>query len=264
MNELPFFRNLKKELSKKQVNLMYLGPPICKRPLEEIISLFKEGRRNNKSLQFVDEDIIFMLYLDALDGVGHTHGPNSIYWFDTLHIIDKKLEILCNVIKKTNCSYIFTLFSDHGCCKITHTIDILSYLKKTGLENITTAFVDATLTLLWIEKRTDKNRIIKGLQEILRNKAKIFDRDCDKKVLNEYGVAFNDRYYGDIIVQLEPGFVFFPNFYSGLRPLKGAHGYLPDTVYQKSFLLWCSNYLYDPRVKLSHIKDVRNLLRSIV
>jgi hypothetical protein len=263
MNELPFFADLKTNLeSKYGVNLLYFGPPISSKPIIDAINHMKsiiQTKNGNNSL--------LMVYLDTLDRVGHAYGVDAKVWKRTLINVDNELEMLYRFLSTHLKKWSLALFSDHGMCNVNETIDILGAMKSYRLTSKQfTIFVDATISLIWLEEQPAKYKVIKALEGLGGDKVTFFANDENREVLRRYGVLTDDNRFGDIIVQAMPGFMFFPNFYSYLKPFKGVHGFLPESKYQQSFLTLITNHSAigkNLQIKINHIKEIRKVLELL-
>ena len=263
MNELPFLADLRKDFqSKYGMTVPYFGPPLSKEPIDDAINYVKAMVATENA-----GNSLLMVYVDALDGIGHAYGVGTEVWKKTLVNIDNELRMLRRFLNANLKNWSLTLFSDHGMCNVDRTIDILSVIKSSGLtRKQITIFVDATLSFIWLEDKSAKYKILRALEGLSNDKIVVFRRDKDKEVLREYGVLADDNRFGDIIIQTMPGFMFFPNFYSYLKPFKGVHGFLPESRYQQSFMTLVVNHSSigkDQQIKIDHIKGIRKVLEFL-
>jgi hypothetical protein len=263
MNELPFFADLKSNLqSEYGVNLLYFGPPISSEPITDTINYMKAAIQTKDA-----NNSLLMVYVDTLDAVGHAYGVDSKAWKRTLVNVDNELGMLYRFLSTNLKKWSLALFSDHGMCNVNETIDILGAMKSCGLTSKQfTIFVDATLSLIWLEDESAKYKVLKALEGLGNDKVTFFRRDKDREVLRRYGILTDDNHFGDIIVQAMPGFMFFPNFYSYLKPFKGVHGFLPESKYQQSFLTLAVNHSSignNLQIEIDHIKGIRKVLEFL-
>jgi len=82
-------------------------------------------------------------------------------------------------------------------------------------------------------------------------------------LLRRHGVYFANGEYGEIIVQTKPCKGFFPNFYSVSRRLKGLHGFWPNELVQRAFIVTLPSR-NESSITPSHIKDLSSYIRSIL
>lgn len=263
MNELPFLADLRRDFqSKYGMNVLYFGPPLSGKPIKDTVNHIKatiDAKNSGNSL--------LVVYVDALDAIGHAYGVDTEVWKRTLVNIDNELRILHKFLNTNLKNWSLALFSDHGMCNINKTIDILSVIKSSGLtRKQITIFVDATLSFIWLEDKSAEYKVLNALEGLGSDKIVFFRRDKDKEVLRRYGVLADDNRFGDIIVQTMPGFMFFPNFYSYLKPFKGVHGFLPESKYQQSFMTLVVNHssiAKYPQIEVNHIKGIRKVLEFL-
>ncbi|MEM2506670.1 MAG: alkaline phosphatase family protein [Nitrososphaeria archaeon] len=261
INELPYFKSLKEDLNNKfGTEVRYFGPPQNKEPVGQAIQYVKglNGVINNNVLLFV--------YLDMLDGIGHSKGVNSKEWNLALTYVDRNIEIMYTYVKKKFNNFAFMIFSDHGMCNVKDTFDVMRCLRMTGLDrDQATFFVDATLTMIWLNEYEDSMevKLKETIKRLFGYKVVVLGRKTDKNLLQKCGIYREDRAYGDIIIQTCPGFMFFPNFYSDIKPFIGVHGFLPHEEHQQSFLVFapCGNELDHPTIY--NLTDIRFLLEQV-
>lgn len=244
--EFPFFKAMQMSLMEKYgIKLTYLGPPKIKtRFYYHLIEYLKKSKYDKQ---------LIILYDDALDGLGHKFGPKSEQYLNYVKYLDRVLMVLYKKLKNiSRDEFTFTVFSDHGQCEQTNTIDIISKLGKEDLKfyNDYICFVDATIALFWPKNEKIKIKLLNVLREI--KMGKVFD----KEIKHRYHLRFNDERYGEIFFILNPGITFFPNFFSSFAAFRGLHGYSPETEVQKALLI--SNK--DIGSRISHVKDIRKLL----
>jgi hypothetical protein len=259
MHELPAYNELKESLYSQRIKTLYFGPRLHKDPINNLIKFIDFKINNNKH-----DNVFIILYLDALDGAGHKFGVGSNAWIEALRKIDHNLGSLYKFLNSKANDHHLALFSDHQMCNAKYTINIPYYLRKSGLEMVedVVIFIDATITLIWVEKESKRNHVLTTLEKIGADKIIVFDKESSAKLLEKYGVLFKDRIYGDIIVQVRPNYVFFPNFYSDIHALTGVHGFLPNEKYQQSFLTLGADFDFKKIPRLSHVKDIRKFIEN--
>jgi hypothetical protein len=244
MCELPFFHELRELLSKKyQTALTYIGPPQTK---THIYIPFLDYIKSSKH-----EKELVIAYDDKLDMCGHEFGPYSTNCLRYAKFLDSALHMSYQKLKKRfGNSLTFVVFSDHGQCDQTNTLNLLPELAKAGL-NIGEeylCFLDSTLALFWPKNQATKEKIVKRLGEIKMGKV------IDEPLQKQYHIEFKNRKYGDIVFALRPGATFFPNSYSPQNALKGLHGYLPEDNVQKALLIADKPFTHN----FGHVKDFKD------
>ena len=262
MNENPFFLKLKNNFKEKYCAEVYYFGHSLRNVQNGLIKLLKDIYSNGAE---VSQDLVFFVYIDDLDGTGHKLGVGTKQWFEKLRMIDISLSYLYRLFHRLARSVRFIVFSDHGVCNADEYIDIEGLFQKYGLKNSMFYFVDATLTFIWVDNHRCKELIFKIINKKLRGRVRILDIEADKDVLQRCGVYFENRAYGDLVVQTNPCKEFFPNFYSITTPFKGLHGFWPDEVVQQAYIITsCNNHDDFDVFKLRHIKDIRNFLLSLI
>lgn len=172
---------------------------------------------------------VFLLYLDTLDKVGHSCGPNSNELLNALRIVDAKLEyVLRSFLDEFHDANIIIL-GDHGMLPVKHKLNVQKILTKIKSEsklnfpNECFWFLDSTLCRVWTHS-SDRKMLIKALKE--DRQLMSFGRLTGYE---DIGIA-NGRAYGDIIWSADPGVIVFPDYfrYEDDEPVKGMHGYNID------------------------------------
>lgn len=263
MNELQPFKELEKVLGEDYGSkLMYFGPCLQRTEATRYATDYVESLvgKPRDSL----EKTLLVLYVDALDHRGHGYGVGSQVWSSELAKIDRDLSDFYDALKKLLGRFAFAIFSDHGMCNITQTIDILKPFRFMGLGwKDLTLFVDATIVNIWLGKRISASSLQRALEKIGQDRFVVFSKEDDADLLREVGAPLDRSCIGDLIIQARPGYMFFPNFYSDIKSFKGSHGYFPDESVQQSFLNTNLDAEKDLSVHPTHIKDVRRLLLSL-
>jgi hypothetical protein len=261
MNELPSFRGLKEEFRGRGVDLVYLGPPLTKKPLQEAVKYLEATRARPCS-----KTVLFS-YVDTLDAVAHKYGVNSEPWAKALAYVDGQVELLWNSINATSEHWALAVFADHGILNVKNTIDLIGRMRSYRLDaRSVTIFVDATLSMIWLEKKSALRDVLAATESLGMDRVVVLEKTRDQERLRKYGVFLEDGSYGDVIIQAKPGFMFFPNFYSDLWPFRAVHGFLPEEECQRAFIALVASSDIDSNslpCKLSHIKDVRRVLDSL-
>jgi hypothetical protein len=147
----------------------------------------------------------------------------------------------------------FLVFSDHGQSQLTNSFNLASKIEARHLRfpEDYICFIDATMALFW----TMDNFVKEKLKTIL-NSLKIGTL-VDESLREKYNLRFKKKdMYGDFVYVANPGWAFFPNFYSPFGAMKGLHGYLPENNVQKAFLISDKDFDFN----VSHVKDIKKLI----
>ncbi|MEM1925293.1 MAG: alkaline phosphatase family protein [Thermosphaera sp.] len=257
MNELPFFKIFEEEIKKEGCQVYYLGHSLSNCVEELASTVLKSYRRRH-------EKVLLFLYIDDLDRVGHRYGTFTSYYLNTMLCIDAFLHKVFKTCERISKDLILLAFSDHGICDTAGKIDLVRILKRI-IEHVEFAVIDATLAFVWLKEGSRVDNMVSYLKLQLRDQAIIFTPLYNKRDLERYGVYFNNREYGDIIIQLRPCRIFYPNFYSSLWWLKALHGFWPTEEVQKSFLAVRSSAAYSDLFRnLRSVADIRDVLIRLV
>ncbi|MEM2297760.1 MAG: alkaline phosphatase family protein [Ignisphaera sp.] len=253
MSESPFFKILVKEIRNKGYQTHYLGHSLSN-CVEEFASVVLNFYRNN------NEKVMLFLYIDDIDGISHKYGTSASRYLNTLLSIDVFLHKVLEVCESISKDFIFLIFSDHGICDTTGKVDLVRILKHI-IKYVEFAVIDATLAFIWLRDDSRVDDIASYLELQLHDQAMIFTLLHDKHELKRYGVCFNNREYGDIIIQLKPCKIFYPNSYSSLWWLKALHGFWPTEEAQQCFLAIQSSATYDGLLyNIRSVADIRDML----
>jgi hypothetical protein len=210
---------------------------------DKVLSSLPSGQADFELLEFY-----------ALDVFSHWNLDNTTKYNSKLSLIDN---FVSNIYEKCLSTGItFILLVDHGQESVNHHIDLLKYLKNTGVsEEEYLYFIDIAVARFWF--KTDRSR--KAVQDMLNDieKLNIFSfRD-----LKVFDLLFEDERFGEIYAITDPGCIFFPhdfyqplaNIYMALRYKeqrprlfnprhRGYHGHLPDNPADEGYMI-----LVDPR-----------------
>lgn len=211
---------------------LYHGTPDYKVDLDSIIM------RAEKDL-FPPLEFAFF-HIGDLDRVGHKYGPESVEIRTALKRVDKGIEHIVKVAKERFEEVHLVIMGDHGMMEVRKHLDIWSELKKlpVKLEKDYLVFLDSTMARFWFFSDRAKSLIVDLLDNIEGGHI-IRQEEKDKYHLN-----YSHNKFGDIIFLVDPGELIFPNFYQNKKPVKGMHGYAPETPEQQSALV-----IHSPKVK---------------
>ena len=211
---------------------MYHGTPDYKVDLDSIIT------RVEKDL-FPPLEFAFF-HIGDLDRIGHKCGPESMEISEALKRIDKGIEHIVKVANEHFNEVHLVIMGDHGMMEVSRHLDIWSELKKlpVKLEKDYLVFLDSTMVRFWFFLDRAESVIIDMLDNM----------ECGHIISQEekdrYHLNYPHNKFGDIIFLVDPGVLIFPNFYQNKKPVKGMHGYAPETPEQQSTLL-----IHSPRIK---------------
>jgi hypothetical protein len=246
MCDLPFFPELGNTLERCRSSLKYLGPPRIRGHFySSLLSYIRMSENENE---------VVILYDDILDNLGHGFGPLSREYLQYAKSLDEVLmKVYQNLKNNYKDHFVFLVFSDHGQSQRVNSFDIFSTIEAEHLKLAEdyVCFVDATMALFWATDDLAKEKLKTALNSL--KVGTLIDESLKKK----YNLRFKKKsMYGDYIYVANPGWAFFPNFFSPFGAMKGLHGYLPENRVQKAFLV--SDKAFDFNV--SHVKDMKELI----
>jgi predicted AlkP superfamily pyrophosphatase or phosphodiesterase len=182
---------------------------------------------DNPLIQFIP------VYISSADSFGHRYGPNSIELSGKVNEIDTMLSKAVEAIKKTDPKMNFVYLGDHGMTEVTKKIDVGSILrdvaKKRGYSKGKDYiyFLDSTIMRIWFFNENCKNELSMELLNhpgLLKHGSVITN-----EIVEEFSLPKENRKYGDLTWWGNEGVLIFPDFFYSEKPVKGMHGYKPDS-----------------------------------
>ena len=224
---------------------------------------------NNKvdiksALQRVDE-VLFppcsfaFVHIGNLDLIGHRYGPESKDIKKTLLTIDKGIKCIYNIAKERFKEVHLVIMGDHGMMQVNQHLNICSELKKLSikLEKDYLVFLDSTMVRFWFFSEIAEKLIVDLLNKV--EGGHILRQDEKDK----YHLNYHHNKFGDIIFLVDPGVLIYPNFYQNKKPVKGMHGYAPETPDQQSAILIHSPNIMIPK-KFEEPIDMRRVFPTLL
>lgn len=193
---------------------------------------------NHRLVEFAGEiarslesfDVVFA-YIDEPDFWGHRYGVRDAQYLSLLQWLSN---IIKHLIKFTiSRGYDYIIFSDHGMADVGEYIDLYhSILLDKEYGRTYVAGIDATFFRIYYLNNYERDSpILSKIKRLLRSKAFMLTKEDRRK----YRLPI-DRRYGDEVYVLREGAVFYPNFFSWLRP-RGMHAYDPNYNSQLGIVL---------------------------
>jgi len=187
---------------------------------KEIIFKYEnDDERMTRLLESKDKDLYYT-QLMLVDKALHKFGKKNLETKNALRKLDGWLKKHLTEFIKNNKNADIFIWSDHGFSDIKNYIDIGSILPKKKGYNF---FIAGTTVSFWFENNNIREEI-----------TKIVGKDSRIKILTEksakkYKIPLDKR-NGDLIIFLEKGDYFFPNFYqkNSNERFIGMHGYPDD------------------------------------
>ena len=136
--------------------------------------------------------------------------------------------------------------------EVTDTVDVISHLKKKGLnsKNDFTTFLDSTMARFWCDSRASRKKLITALSDL--NKGKVLNQDD----INRYHLNYSHNRFGDVFFLADPGVLISPNFYQGKSLDKGMHGFDIDHPHQQSAFVIAGSSIHEA-IKITAPIDMR-------
>lgn len=199
-----------------------------------------------------DGEIAFAyLYLAGLDGILHREGTQSERVSTHLNWYEQELRQLLATADRRYESVRLHLFSDHGMTDVQEHLDLMKVLSHAGLSfgSDYVAYYDSTMARFWFQHAAAENAIRRQLAEVDRGHV------LSDEELEQNGVLFPDRRYGELIFLCDPGVLLCPSF-MGRKPLAGMHGY--DPRHKDSTATFATNSLGGPHPR--RLDDLYDLM----
>jgi hypothetical protein len=177
---------------------------------------------------------VFFLYLSELDSFLHGHcEPDEVLQRQ----LDRYADGLRRIFGRAHAldpDATLTVLSDHGMTPVRHRHDLVARVEALGLTmpRDYLAVYDSTMARFW--PFTDRARqALRGLLSEVPCGRMLTDDE-----LEELGIFFPDRRYGELVFLLEPGWLIGGSDFSGHAwTPAGMHGYHPDDPYSDAVFL---------------------------
>lgn len=213
----------------------------------------------NNVVFHIDKDLLLpvkfaFIHIGDLDRIGHQYGLESVEIKGALQRVDKGIE---RIVKYANDRFgesHIVIIGDHGMMEIHKHLDVVSELKKLPIkhEKDYLFFLDSTMARFWFFSDKAESVIVDMLDNMEGGHI-INQEEKDKYHLN-----YSHNKFGDIIFLVDPGVLIFPNFYQNHKPVRGMHGYIPETPEQQSSFI-----IHSPRIKEAKETSVSVDMRRI-
>jgi hypothetical protein len=195
----------------------------------------------------------FFIYLSELDHVLHFHDLDSEEVHTRLLWYAKELREILSAAQDSSPDVTFTVCSDHGMTPVDHQYDLVSEIEGMHLSvpDDYLAVYDSTMARFWFFGARAREEITARLSSLPCG------RILPDEELEELGILFPDRRYGELIFLLNPGWLVARSHFNGnaWNPT-GMHGYHPGDPYSDAVFL--SNRF--PAKELQTIADLYPLM----
>ena len=213
--------------------------------------ILQNGMRDVKSGQV---DFLF-LYLSEMDMFLHMNCPDQARIQQRLREYEVRLRELFQAALEHDPSAGFTIISDHGMTPVRQGYDLVGVVDSAGFKMPDDYLVvyDSTMARFWFFNEEAR----RGISGALRNTP--CGRLLSDAELQELGVFFPDRRYGELVFLLNPGWLLERSDFNGpsWKPV-GMHGYHPDD--RDSDAIFLSNRR--PSEALRSVMDVHECMRE--
>ncbi len=228
-SKLKFFDSIIKEglwnldfLKDKKV-AMYKWPFMISKNKENIkkkliLKYENDSERLNRLFSIKNKEIYYTQLME-IDKNLHKFGKKSEQAKKSLRKIDNLIKKYVDNFEK-ECGWNIIIWSDHGFADIHKYIDIEKILPK---RKNYLYFIAGTTVHFWFKDKKTKEEI---LSQISRKKE---IKILTKNLADKYKIPFSSN-FGEVILYVEKGSYFFPNFYQKEENEKflGMHGYPDD------------------------------------
>ena len=209
---------------------------------EQILELAQNDLENSNA-EF------FFVYLCQLDAELHSFWAHPERLQSMLAQYEVKLRRLFETALRLDSNSSLAICSDHGMAPVTDRFDLVKEIDALGwrMPEDYLGVYDSTMARFWFFNEKARESVNACLE-----KEKCGHVLSDGE-LEELGVCFRDRRYGETIFLLNSGWMFYrSDFHSGNWLPNGMHGYHPDDPYSDAVFL--SNRR--PESPLSTIRDI--------
>lgn len=193
------------------------------------------------------------LYLPTLDGVMHTHGTQHKNTKEKIKWLSSKIDEVYEYAQENYDEVSLHVFSDHGMCDTTTSVDLISKIEALGLNygEDYIAMYDSTMARFWFKNLNAKKEIVRVLSNVKEGKI------VKEEELKKMHVYFEDNKFGELFFLMNPSILINPSFF-GLKAIPGMHGFHPE--HKDSYSLMFSNKKVSSDIK--SITDIRKVMEK--
>jgi hypothetical protein len=197
----------------------------------------------------------FFLYLSEVDHFLHGECTDQTTVTDRLVWYEGQLREVFKLALQRNKAMTFTVISDHGMTPVHSRYDLVHDIQSLGFQmpKQYLAVYDSTMARYWFFDEGARKAVVKKLEGITCG------RILEDSHLDQLGILFTDRRYGEVIFLLDPGWLVAQSDFNNddWRPT-GMHGYHPSDPHSDAVFL--SNR--DPHREMITIMDIFPCLRE--
>ena len=214
----------------------------------EILAKASEDIRSGEA-QFL------FIYLSEVDRFLHGHRDDSAAVTERLKWYDNELRGVFNLALSADPEATFTVVSDHGMTQVHSRYDLLGKIDGLGFKvpKDYLAVYDSTMARFWFFNPVARQAVMAELERTSCG------RILQDEELEDLGILFPDRRYGETIFLLNPGWLVARSDFNGdhWKPV-GMHGFHPSD--RDSDAIFLSNRR--PYNQMVSIKDVYHLMEE--
>jgi hypothetical protein len=195
----------------------------------------------------------FFVYLCQLDAELHSFWAHPERLNAMLAHYEEKLRQIFDTALRMDPDASIAIFSDHGMAPVNHRFDLVREIDALGwsMPEDYLAVYDSTMARFWFFNDEARATMTACLEK------QTCGRVLGEAELDQLGVNFPDRHYGETIFLLDSGWMFYrSDFHSGNWLPTGMHGYHPDDPYSDAVFL--SNR--PPAAPMSTIRDLHGYM----
>ncbi len=197
----------------------------------------------------------YFLYLCELDMFLHSYCSMPQKIDERLSGYERELRTLFRLARQQDSATTMTIFSDHGMAPVRQHYDLISEIEALSLSmpEDYLAVYDSTMARYWFFSDKARVTIIGHLRGCSCG------RILSDEELQDLGVFFADRRYGEVVFLLQPGCLLAKSNFNGPQWIPaGMHGYHPADPYSDAIFL--SNR--QPNAPLITIADVYTCMQQ--
>jgi len=195
----------------------------------------------------------FFIYLCQLDAELHSFWTHPERLERILKRYEERLQRIFEAALYRDPNATIAVFSDHGMAPVIERFDLVKKIDELGwkMPDQYLAVYDSTMARFWYFDEDARSSITECLR------VQTCGRILGVAELQDLGVHFEDRRYGETIFLLNSGNMFYrSDFHSGNWLPNGMHGYHPDDPYSDAVFL--SNQ--QPALPLRSIRDIHGFM----
>jgi hypothetical protein len=166
----------------------------------------------------------YFLYLSEVDRLLHHHFHDRAKVDEALRWYESELRLLFEAARAVDPDATFTLCSDHGMTPVRAHYPLVDEVEALGYEMPAQylAVYDSTMARFWFFDEAARRAIVSRLESVPCGRV-VPDRE-----LQQLGVWFPDKRYGEVVLLLHPGWLVSGSRFNGSWRPAGMHGYHPD------------------------------------